>query len=300
MPLPISASSSAACAWPTGLSASSCPALLSAPKNSEISQLAACLATSAGWLALRRGGFEQQRLEPARGLDFGGQHRGVVGRQPELLDVAPALGVGQLGQAGAAFVEERVVELERQQVGIGEVAVVVRVFLAAHRARGAGAGIEQPGFLHDRAAVLDQLDLAARLVLDRLHHEAHRVDVLGLGPRAQLVAGLAHADVDVGAHRAFLHVAVAAADIAQDRAQLADIGPGLGRRAHVGPADDLHQRHARAVEVDVGHASGAGRASACPRPARRGCARCRCTLSSGIPAFSSASIVSAPSPTSGW
>ena len=167
--------------------------------------------------------------------------------------IAPALGVGQLGQARAAFLEERLVELERQQVGVGEVAIIVRVFLDAHRAGRAGAGIEQPGFLDDLAAVLEHLDLALRLMLDRLHHEAHRVDVLGLGPRAEFAARLAHADVDVGAHRAFFHVAVARADVAQDRSQLAHVSPGLGRRAHVGPRHDLHQRDAPAVEVDVGH-----------------------------------------------
>ena len=81
--------------------------------------------------------------------------------------IALALGVGQLGQARAAFLEERVVELERQQVGIGEVAIIVRVFLRAQRARHALVGIEQPRFLGDRAAALDQLDLALRLMLDR-------------------------------------------------------------------------------------------------------------------------------------
>src|SRR5690606_15653259 len=50
VPLPTSASSSAAWACDTGLSSSEEPILLSAPKNSEISQLEACLATSASLL----------------------------------------------------------------------------------------------------------------------------------------------------------------------------------------------------------------------------------------------------------
>src|SRR3546814_7736356 len=53
-------------------------------------------------------------------------------------------------------------------------------------------------------------------------------------------ARLAHGYVHVRAHRAFFHVAVAAADVAQNAAQLADIGPGLGRRAHVGPRSEEH------------------------------------------------------------
>ena len=102
--------------------------------------------------------------------------------------VALALGVGQLGQARAAFLEEGVVELEREQVGIGEIAIVVRVFLRAQGPRHPLVGVEQPGFLDHRSAALDQLDLALGLMLDHRHHEAHRIDVLGLGPRAQFGA----------------------------------------------------------------------------------------------------------------
>ncbi len=96
----------------------------------------------------------------------------------------------------------------------------MRLFLGAHGARLAAAGIEQPRLLIDRAALLDDFDLPARLVLDRLPDEADRIDVLDFAARAELCARLAHRDVDVGAQAAFLHVAVAGAEIAQDRAQL--------------------------------------------------------------------------------
>ena len=66
-------------------------------------------------------------------------------------------------------------------------------------------------------------------------------------------SGAAHRDVDVGAQVALLHVAVAGADVAQDGAQLADIGLGLLGRAHVGLGDDLHQADPGAVEVDEAH-----------------------------------------------
>ena len=36
------------------------------------------------------------------------------------------------------------------------------------------------------------------------------------------------------------------------RAQLGHVGLGLLGRAHVGLGDDLHQRHARAIEIDEG------------------------------------------------
>ena len=150
--------------------------------------------------ALLCGAFGQQSLEPARGLGLGGQDIGVIGRQPQPLLIARALGVGQFGQAGPAFVEKRVVEFDRQQVGIGEIAIVVRVFFRAHRASLIAIGIIEPRFLDDFAAVLDQIDLAARFLLDHGHDKPHRVDVLGFGAGAEFVAGLAHADVDVGAH----------------------------------------------------------------------------------------------------
>ena len=67
-----------------------------------------------------------------------------------------------------------------------------------------------------------------------------------------LSPGLPHRDVDVGAQVALLHVAVAGAEIAQDGPELGDVGLGLLGRAQVRLGDDLHQRHAGAVEIDQG------------------------------------------------
>ena len=56
--------------------------------------------------------------------------------------------------------------------------------------------------------------------------------------------------VGVAAERALFQVAVVDADEHQDLAQALQVLLGLGRAAQVGLADDLHQRHAGAVEVD--------------------------------------------------
>ena len=90
-------------------------------------------------------------------------------------------------------------------------------------------------------------------MLDRLADEADRIDVLDLAAGAERLARLSHRDVDVGAQAALLHVAVAGAEIAQDRAQLGEERLGLLRRAQVRLRHDLHQRHARAVEIDGAH-----------------------------------------------
>src|SRR3954468_19375148 len=103
----------------------------------------------------------------------------------------------------------------------------MRVFLRAHRPSHAAAAVEQPRLLLDRAALLDQIDLAPRLVLDRLHDKAYRVHVLDLASDAIGFAGMPYRDVAVATKRSLLHVAVAGAEIAQDRAQLAEIQPGL-------------------------------------------------------------------------
>ena len=129
----------------------------------------------------------------------------------------------------------------------------MRFFLAAQRSALPGHAVEQPGLLHDGAAGFQDLDLAAGFVVDGLLHEADGVHVLGLGARAQGFAGAAHREVHVGPHRALGHVAVAAAEIAQNRPQLGEVGPGFLGRTHVRLGDDLHQGHAAAVQIDEGH-----------------------------------------------
>ena len=176
VPSATSFSSSAASSGEIGRRRDRLAGRLSAPNSSATVQLAPA------WARRRR---PASRVEPARGLDLGGQDAGVVG-----LDAQPfvplALGVGQLGQRSAAFLEEGLVQLERQQVRVGEVAIIVRIFLRAEGPRDVLVGVVEPRFLGDLAALLDQLDLAARLMLDHRHDEADRVDVLGLGPGAKL------------------------------------------------------------------------------------------------------------------
>ena len=142
-------------------------------------------------------------------------------------------------------------KLQRQQIGIGEIAVIVRFFLAAHGPRLALGRIEKPRFLVDRAAVLDDADLALGFRLDRLPDEADRVDVLDLAARAQVRADLAHRHIHVGAQVALFHVAVAGFQVPQDGAQLGDIGLRLLGRAHVRLGDDLHQCDTRAVQIHI-------------------------------------------------
>ena len=119
----------------------------------------------------------------------------------------------------------------------------------AHRARLADAGIVKPGLLVDRAAIFEDIDLTPRLIFDGVTDEADRVHVLDLAAGAERGSRLAHGDIDVGAERPLLHVAIAGAEIAQDRAQFRHIGLGLLGGADVGLGDDLHQGHAGPVKI---------------------------------------------------
>src|SRR5205823_1355031 len=116
----------------------------------------------------------------------------------------------------------------------------------------AARAVVEAGLLLDRAALLDQRDLAARLVFDRLHDEPDRVQILDLAARAKRRAWMAHRDVAVATQGALLHVAVAGAEVAQDRAQLAEVDPGLLGAPEIGLGDNLHQPDAGAVQIDIG------------------------------------------------
>ena len=261
---------SSAASWsaPTGAFAMSCSSLLSAADKCTQHPVRDELAV------LFRGAAERlrRRLEIAGGLAVGRERGGVLRGQRVLRGEARLHRLRQLGQFGAHALDPRVVDRERRQVGIGKVAVVLRVFLAAHRPRFAAVGVVEARLLDDGAAFADQLDLAPHLEFDRLLHEAEAVEVLDLAARAELrFAGRAHRDVGVAAEAALLHVAVADADPLDQRVQRLGIGHGLGGAAHVGLGDDLEQRRPGAVEVDARSCRGNPRAGSCrrlPRGAR--------------------------------
>ena len=87
-------------------------------------------------------------------------------------------------------------------------------------------------------------------MLDRLADETDRIDILDLAACAEWLSRTAHRHIDVGAQVSLLHVAIAGAEIAQDRAQLGDIGLRLICRPQIGLRYDLHQRDARTIEID--------------------------------------------------
>ena len=99
--------------------------------------------------------------------------------------------------------------LERNEVRLRQVPVVLRFLLRAERRRRLVAGVKVHRLLLDRAARLVDLDLAQDLAFDSLGREVERVHVLQLGARAQLVRSLGpHRHVDVEPERALFHLRV--------------------------------------------------------------------------------------------
>ena len=131
----------------------------------------------------------------------------------------------------------------------------MRLLLGAHRARLAAIRVEEPRLLVDLPARLDELDLAADLVVDRLPQEAERVHVLDLAPGAEPGRALRHdRHVRVAAERPLLQVPVVHAERLRIARSGLEVLDGLVDGAEVRLGDDLEERHAGAVQVDAGAA----------------------------------------------
>ena len=183
-------------------------------------------------------------VEPA-----GHEHVRVVER--ERVGDAADPRAGQLADLAAQPLDEVVRRVHGDEVGLREVAVVLRLFLGAHRRRLLVARVEVERLLVDRAAGLVDLDLPRDLALDPLRREVERVHVLQLRARAQLVgAGRADGDVDVEAHRSLVELGVGQLQLDDGLAQ--QLQEALGRLGvvQVGLGHDLDERCAAAVEVD--------------------------------------------------
>ena len=65
-----------------------------------------------------------------------------------------------------------------------------------------------------------------------------------------ILANAAYRYVDISAQIAVLHVAIAGAQVPQDLAQFYHIGGGLFWAANIWAADNFHQRHTGAVQIN--------------------------------------------------
>ena len=179
----------------------------------------------------------------------GHEHVGVVERE----------GVGEAGDPGsreladlaAQALDQVIRRVNGDEIGLGEVTVVLRLFLRTHRRRVFVAGIEVQCLLIDRAALFVDADLARDLALDSLRSEAERVHVLQLGARAKFVDALGtNRHIDVETHRALVELRVGQPELDHRLPQQLEEPLRRLRVTQIGLGDDLDERRAAAVEVD--------------------------------------------------
>ncbi len=209
-----------------------------------MTQLATGLGSQAG-----RGG--EGRLEQGGRIRIGDQDRRVVGAQAEDRRYRVAPRGGQLGQRRANLRQPGRVEVERRQVGLREVAVVVRGLLDPHPVGLAALVRPAAGLLDERLAGVERRRLPLDLVRDRPLDGAERVHVLDLDPRPErLGPARPERDVRLDPQLAALHVRVGCADRAQQQLELLGVAAGLLGGPDLRLGDDLHQRRPGPVEVD--------------------------------------------------
>ena len=128
----------------------------------------------------------------------------------------------------------------------------MRLFLRTHGLRNAALGIPCARLLHDVSAVFEDFFLPLNLVGKRVLDRLEGVDVLHFRLRSQrLLPCGTERDVEVGAQISFLHVAVGNVDVFEDRLDFFHVGAGFFGRRHIRLGNDLDERNARAVVIDV-------------------------------------------------
>ena len=115
----------------------------------------------AGWSQCGQGPLEPKRRGPIRG-----EHPRIVVRQLERRFEPSRHRRGQFGHGRAHAFDRSGVDHQRGQIGIGEITIIVGILFGAHRSRLIAVGVVQARFLHHAATVFEQLDLAARFMLN--------------------------------------------------------------------------------------------------------------------------------------
>ena len=142
-------------------------------------------------------------------------------------------------------------EHDVDDIRLGEVAVVVRILLAAHIHGGAGVGVEVQRLLHHMSALFQDIPLALSLIVDGGKHGGEGVEVLHLRPGTQLLrARPPEGQVHVAAEGTFLHAAVGYPGGAHDALELLQVLHRFLAGADVRLRDDLDEGHAAPIVVD--------------------------------------------------
>ncbi len=165
---------------------------------------------------------------------------------------------GQFAERGPSGLDPLGRHPHGHQVGLGKVAVVARFFLVPLAPGDVFDVVPAAGLLGHFAQLLAGFlpdgVMPLGFVLHRLFDRPEAVHVLHFDDRRGHLAGRrvdVEVDVGIDPQAALLHVAVRHAEVREQQLELGQIGLGLGRRAHVGLADDFQERRAGPVQVDL-------------------------------------------------
>ena len=127
----------------------------------------------------------------------------------------------------------------------------MRIFFFTQQAGLTGQRIKLTGFLFNGSAGFINFDMSFCFVFNRLHNKLHGVYVFHLAAAAQFIRTVrAHRNIDVAAHGAFIHIAVAGTEITQNGTKLFQKGSGLFRRTEIRFGHNFHQADPCPVQIN--------------------------------------------------
>ncbi len=171
------ASSSASAAGFTGQSAISFAASFSRRNSSTEIQLAADFAGAPAMHSMLRNNPQAHCVSVSTPASYA--------EMPYAVWKRATLSLGQFRHRPPHFRNRAFRNRDGQQIRIGEITVIVREFLRAHRLRAACRHVPEPRFLRHRAAGFQHADLPLDFVFQRMRQIAERVQVLHFRLRAE-------------------------------------------------------------------------------------------------------------------
>ena len=163
---------------------------------------------------------------------------------------------GRRRQVRAQPLNILVVDLQRRQVGIGKISIIVRILFVAHRPRLPAFRVEKPRLLRDNAAARQRRALPLDFEFERADQKTKRIEIFDFASCAErLRADAPQRHIGVDAKRPFLHIAVANPQPAQKVSCRARDRRRLRGRFDLRLGDDFQQWATGAVVIDARQAA---------------------------------------------
>ncbi|MNR05176.1 hypothetical protein D3C85_1211890 [compost metagenome] len=170
----------------------------------------------------------QALFKEVRQLHGSCNHSCVIARQAVFSAVSRFTCIRQLWNRSLNTCFPLVIDVEANQVRIWEIAIIVRIFFAAHRECFALRLIPAACFLNHFFTASENFCLAVFFILKSTLHTPEGVHVLEFGTRTEfLLSKRANGNVSVATHGAFFHFHIGHIAIDHNRSDFLKIGTSL-------------------------------------------------------------------------